>query len=500
VRESVALTEELDRDARAHLVRADGQEDICFALWYPSRGERRMTALLHRLVLPFDGEREVHGNAAFNPPYFRRALAEAVEAGAGLALLHSHPGYGWQGMSDDDVRAEQTNAGAVLSATGYPLVGLTLAARDGSWSARVWRKTAPRTYERMDCESVRVVGDGIRVSWHPRLRPSMKPREELLRTLEAWGPAAQADLARLRIGVVGLGSVGSIVAEGLARMGVERVLLLDFDRIERHNLDRVLHATAAHAAARVPKVELAAEAARASATSGSFDVDARPFSVCEEDGFRAALDCDVLFSCVDRPWARSVLNFAAYAHLIPVIDGGIALSRTPSGRMRSGEWRAHVASPGQRCLACADQYEPGLVEVERQGLLDDPSYIQQLPDDHPLRANQNVFVFGLSAASLELLQLVLLAIGPGGVGSVGGYAFRFPSSKLALLTEGCREGCFYPPLVARGELAGDPGTGRHATAEKARTATASGRTRPSPRVPSRAQGSSSGRGSSSLST
>lgn len=466
--ESVALTEAIDRQAREHLVRADGQEDICFALWYPSRGERRSTALVHGLVRPLEGDREIHGNAAFNPPYFRRALAEATRADAGLALLHSHPGSGWQDMSGDDVNAELGNAGAVMSATGLPFLGMTLAARDATWSARVWRKGAPRMYDRADCDSVRVVGDGLRVSWHPELRPVPRAREELLRTLEAWGPVAQADLARLRIGIVGLGSVGSIVCEGLARMGVERVLLLDYDRIERHNLDRVLHATADHVAARTLKVDVAATAARAGATSGAFEADARPLSISEDEGFRAALDCDVIFSCVDRPWARSVLNFAAYAHLIPVIDGGVALSRTPSGRMRSGEWRALVAAPGQRCLACAEQYEPGLVEVERQGLLDDPSYIERLPRDHPLRANQNVFVFALAAASLELLQLVLVAVGPGGVRNVGGYAFRFPSSTLARLTETCRNDCLHPPLVARGDAAGHPGTGRHVAAEQMR--------------------------------
>lgn len=465
--ESVALSGALDGRARAHLVRPDGQEDICFAIWYPSRGATRTTALIEDLVLPEDGEREVHGNAAFRPPYFERALAEARSRKAGLALLHSHPARGWQGMSRDDVNAERNNAGAVLGATGLPFVGLTLGSGDGTWSARMWARVAPRTYERRECETVRVIGAGLRVSWHPTLRPTARQREELLRTIQAWGEAAQADLARLHVGVVGLGSVGNIVGEALARMGVERVTYIDFDRVERHNLDRLLHATAAHARDRARKVEVAEASARAAATSASFEVRALPLSVCTDAGYRAALDCDVVFSCVDRPWARSVLNFVAYAHLIPVIDGGISLSRTPSGRMRSGEWRAVVAAPGRTCLACLEQYDPGLVDAERQGFLDDPPYIAQLPSDHPLRSNQNVFVFALAAASQELLQFVLLAIRPGGVCDVGPQVFRFPSWRTAMLPHVCQTWCPFPDLVARGELAGHPGTGRHRAAEEA---------------------------------
>lgn len=465
--ESVAFTGALDERARAHLVRADGQEDLCFGIWYPSLGASRNTALLHDLVLPLEGDREVHGNAAFNPPYFERALAEALQRGAGLAFLHSHPGAGWQGMSDDDVNAELGNAAAVHAATGLPFVGLTLAARDGTWSARIWKKAAPHTYERLDCENVRAIGDGLRVSWHPRLRLAPRSREELLRTIEAWGATAQADLARLHIGVVGLGSVGAIIAEALARMGVERVSYIDFDRVERHNLDRVLHATAEHARLKARKVDVAAAAGRDAKTSASFNVRALPLSICTDAGYRAALDCDVLFSCVDRPWARSVLNFIAYAHLIPVIDGGIAVSRTPSGRMRSGEWRAVVAAPGRACLACLEQYDPGLVDTERQGLLEDPKYIERLPGDHPLRANQNVFVFALAAASLELLQLVLVAVGPGGVRNIGPQVFNFPSWTTAQLAQTCASHCSYPGLVGRGEAAGHPGTGPHLAAERA---------------------------------
>src|SRR5439155_24157820 len=71
---SVAMTGAVDASAAAHLLRVDGQEDLCFALWYPSRGSSRATALVERLILPRDGERNVHGNVSFGPAFLERAL------------------------------------------------------------------------------------------------------------------------------------------------------------------------------------------------------------------------------------------------------------------------------------------------------------------------------------------------------------------------------------------------------------------------------------------
>lgn len=138
---SVAMTADVDRQARQHLLRSDRQEDICFGLWRGSKGVTRNSALLERLVLPREGERNVHGNASFEPIFLERAMSEAAANGAGLALLHSHPrSRGAQGMSRDDVAAEQGNAGAVFGSTGLPFVGLTLAG-DGAWSGRFWERT-----------------------------------------------------------------------------------------------------------------------------------------------------------------------------------------------------------------------------------------------------------------------------------------------------------------------------------------------------------------------
>ncbi len=466
---SAALPAPVHLEAIRHLLRADGQEDLCFALWHPSQGESRITALVSELILPREGERRIHGNASFMPHYFERALGIAAEEKSGLAFLHSHPGPGWQGMSGDDIDAERGQAPAAKGATGLPLIGLTLGT-DGAWSARFWEKTAPRTYLRRWCSHVRVVGERLAVTYAESLMPRPRLKEELQRTVSAWGEDIQANLARLYIGVVGAGSVGSIVAEALARIGIIRIKLIDFDTVEFVNLDRLLHATSVDARLCRSKVQTLARALYKSATADGFRVDEVEKSVGEEGGFRAALDCDVLFCCVDRPWGRSVLNLVAYAHLIPVIDGGIQIEVNKRRELRRADWKAHIASPERRCLECLGQYDPGLVSAEREGYFDDPKYVAGLPTDHPMRRNENVFAFSLGAASFQLLQMLMMIVAPLGIANAGEQMYHFVPG---LLDEPgfhkCKENCLYPALIAKGDSTGLLVTGRHVNAEKVRT-------------------------------
>lgn len=452
VTNSVAMSTETHGALAVHLLQhysRSRQEDLCFALWRPSTGRSRLTGLVYEVILPEEGERKLQGNVSFEGRYFERALAMAVGAGAGLAFLHSHPSPGWQGMSRDDVVAEERLAPRAFAATGHPLLGMTLGT-DGAWSGRFWFRRGRGQYEREWCGSVRVVGDGLACTFHDKLAPPPPYREELRRTTSAWGASKQRDLARLRIGIVGVGSVGGLVAEAVCRQGTEDVMLIDFDSVEKHNLDRLVHATPSDIGRL--KVETSAARLTACATSGNFRVEALPVSITMEDGFRAVLDCDVIFSCVDRPWPRYVLNTIAAAHLIPVIDGGVRVSMTAKGNMRGADWRAHAILPGHACLACIGQYDPADVALERTGLLDDPSYISGLPLSHPARQNENVFSFGMNAAGLQMLQFLSMVVQPAGIAVPGPLNYHFATASLdrGEAVE-CNAGCYFPGLTALGD-------------------------------------------------
>lgn len=448
---SVAMSADIDAVLARHLLRPDRQEDICFALWYPSTGGTRTTALLHSLILPREGERQVHGTASFNAGYFQRALVEAAKVGAGLAVLHSHPlGTGWQGMSKDDVAAEHGHAASALGATNFPLVGLTLAG-NRTWSARIWQRVAPRQYASKSCATVRVVGQRLSLSYNDALLPAPVARPEQVRTVSAWGEESQRHLVRVKVGVVGAGSVGGMVAEALARTGIVDVVLIDFDDIKRHNLDRLLYAGEPDIGAM--KVQTLGRRLREVATASPFSVAPVVASVCDEEGLKGALDCDVLFSCVDRPHGRHVLNALAYAHLIPVIDGGIAVRTNRSGRLASADWRAHYVAPGKACMHCLGQYLASDVSLEREGLLDDPAYIEGLPKDHHLRASENVFAFSMACGSLQMLQFLAMIVAPLGRSDTKPQLYHFVGGFMEQQNmEACSAECLMPSMVGIGDL------------------------------------------------
>ncbi|HEX3387133.1 MAG TPA: ThiF family adenylyltransferase, partial [Mucilaginibacter sp.] len=423
---------------------------------------------ISKIILPEEGDRHVHGNVGFMPSYLERTWKIAAKDKEGIVFLHAHPTGGWQGMSRDDIAAETGLAPAVMGVTKLPLLGLTLGT-DGAWSARFWIKNElkKRTFDRKWCENVRVISKKLTITFNDDLLPPNFDIGKQLRTISAWGEKAQEDLSRLRIGIIGLGSVGSMVAEILARTGISYFTLIDFDPVEEKNLDRLTNVFTSDIGK--AKVEVIKAAILKSGTSPSIEVVSCGYSVCEKEGFLEALNCDIIFCCVDRPWPRQVINFISYAYLIPVVDGGILVRTNKSNtKLVGADWKAHTIGYLRPCLECIGQYKAENAMLEKLGYLDDPSYLKDFPDAAKLNAHENVFAFGSHLASMEVLQMLSLFLAPGNIADLGQQMYHFVLGNMAISRISCHENCFFPTILGKGDYSGIEVTDKHLIAEQSR--------------------------------
>ncbi len=461
------MTGSTHRELSELLVRHDGQEDLCLALYRPSTGRTRSTALVYEPIAPAAGDRHVHGNVTVTADYILRGAGLAQESESGLVVLHSHPGgRAWQRMSGPDRDAEASYANLVRELTGMPLVGMTLAGGDAAWSARHWDTGVGSMVAPTECTHVRVVDDRFAVTWNDALAPPPSPNRHQARTVSAWGETVQADLARLRVLVVGAGSVGLDVAVRLAASGHRHITIMDFDVVEEHNLDRLIGGTQRDALLRRPKTYVARREALRAATASDPRIRISDLSICEPDGLREALDHDIIICCVDRPWPRAVLNSLAYTDLIPVVDGGIAIDTHANFTMRGATWRSHIVRPGRPCMNCSRQLDMGRVALDIQGLLDDPTYIGSVGVGAD--GGQNVALLSINVAATLLAQYVSFIVAPAGIGDPGPLQYILSTHELEHLKVATNPDCMYEPSCPIGDARQDL-TGHHAAAEIARS-------------------------------
>jgi molybdopterin-synthase adenylyltransferase len=132
--------------------------------------------------------------------------------------------------------------------------------------------------------------------------------------------ADQVRLLNASAAIVGLGGLGGTVLEILARAGVGRLLLIDGDRFEEHNLNRQLVCTQT----RIGEFKAQAAARRVLEINPSVHVDARTVFLTESNAVELIGDCDVVLDCLDNIVVRFMVEQAARTAHIPMISAAVA--------------------------------------------------------------------------------------------------------------------------------------------------------------------------------
>lgn len=348
---SLTIPAHLWGQLRAHLFPGDRAEHGAVLLAGWADGPRGLRLLARDLITARDGIDYLpgqYGHRALSATFVRDAALRARDEHSAYIPVHNHGGTTAVGFSATDLASHQRGYPALRQLTGTPVCALVLA--EQAAAGDLWLPDGTRTH----LAEVTVPGNNLL-----RLRPRPAPagtsisgsryaRQELL-----FGEVGQRAFREMRVAVVGLGGAGTLLTEGLARLGVGHLVLVDDDTVEDSNLPRLVGAEQGDVGRL--KTELAARLARrAQPGVGLTVLDKR----VEDPAARHELtQCDWIFLAADGAAARYWVNATAQGYLVPATQVGVKI---PVHQGVVGQ--IHVVSrlvlPGTGCLRCDGLINP----------------------------------------------------------------------------------------------------------------------------------------------
>jgi hypothetical protein len=394
-----------------HLVMPEGMYDKLHGHLYPGdhdehgavlacgmahTSDGRIRLLARALHLAQDGVDYVPGKRGYRmlrAEFIRKRIIECRDEKLVYLAIHNHGGTDHVEFSGADLRSHERGYPALLDiARGMPVGALVFAGC--AVAGDIWLPDG----NRVELDDACIIGRRLRKIALKPLRHSKASDIDFDRQVRLFGDAGQAILAGATVAIIGVGGVGSLLAQYLAHLGVRNFILIDPDRIEITNLPRVVGATRWDARAffmRSPwpkwvqdlaqktathKVAIAKRVIRAANRRAC--TEALPFDVLEPEVAAKLLNCDYLFLAADSMRARLLVNAIVHQYLIPAVQvGSKVVHEKETGEITGVHTIVRPMTPECGCLWCnqlisrAKLQEEGQTERERQAqrYVDDPT-------------------------------------------------------------------------------------------------------------------------------
>ena len=296
------------------------------------------------------------GYRALNPSFIHRQIVRCRDRRLAYLAVHNHDSDRHVGFSQIDFTSHERGYPALRDiGKGVPVGALVFGHR--SVAADIWLPDGTRRI----LGTYRVIGPTIkRLYSRPMAAFESTPAHD--RQVRMFGVAGQAVLGRSKVAVVGLGGIGSIVAEYLARLGVGHLVLIDPDRIENTNLSRVVGATSVDVETGQLKTQIAVRHARE--VTDDAILDAIPEDVAKSSIAAILCDCDFIFLAADSMRARLLVNAVTHQYLIPAIQIGAKIRANESGSIEDAMSAVRHLRPRHGCLWCNGLIDQAQLAIE----------------------------------------------------------------------------------------------------------------------------------------
>ena len=340
---------------QAHLFQADRREHaavVLAGLANTPEGPRLLAREIVAAREPQDYRIGENGHMSLQASFIHRYITQCRDRHLVYLAAHNHGGSGRVAFSDVDLASHERGYGALLDiAEGMPVGALVLAneaietdlwlsqrARTSLRSGNILKETMHRVYPNPNMRA--------RTHSMPLRDGDFFDRQALL-----FGQAGQSLLQSAKIAVIGLGGIGALVSEYLARLGVGSLVLIDPDRIEASNFSRIVGARTDDIKIGSRKIDIANRLAREA--QPAIHVDAIAGDFARLDVAQTILNCDYLFLAADSMRARLVFNAIVQQYFIPGVQLGSKIVIDPkSGAVTSAFSVVRHVRPGIGCLLC----------------------------------------------------------------------------------------------------------------------------------------------------
>ena len=358
-------------ELQRHLFPGDGDEHGAVILAGTCESDRGLRLVAREIHLAKDGVDYVPGKRGYRmlrAEFIQSRILRARDRRLAYLAIHNHGGTDSVAFSRDDMASHERGYPALLDiAQGMP-VGALVFARSAV-SGDLWFPGCDRAL----LSHATVVGHRRQLLFPMPERKAaavgMYDRQSRL-----FGDAGQELLRRTRVGIVGLGGAGSILAELLGRLGVGEFVLADPDRADVTNLPRLIGARRRDAVVqswvprviadrlRRPKIRMAARNIRRA--NPKVQIEAMTRNFLDEDVAAHFTDCDFLFLAADTMGARLLFNAIVYQYGIPGIQVGAKIPVAKDGSVGNVFCVSRMVTPEQGCLWCNGLINPGRLQDE----------------------------------------------------------------------------------------------------------------------------------------
>lgn len=404
---TLSLTTEQHQLLQNFLFPGDGKEAVAILLCGRRAGDRRHRLVvrdIHRIPYEACSERtaeRVTWSTELLEPLLERAEADRLS----VIKVHSHPG-GYSAFSDTDDAADRQLLPMIAGWVDADIPhGSAVMLPDGQMFGRVWQPDD----EFVPLAVINVVGDDLHF-WYADAGSAALP-SFVASHAQAFGEGTVQRLGRLSVAVIGCSGTGSPVIEQLFRLGVGELILVDDDRMEDRNVNRISSSTMQDVRDNRAKVDVLSDAIRR-ADLGTHVIPLRknlwnPEVICE------VAQCDIVFGCMDTVDGRFLLNLLATYYNLPYFDIGVrldAVSEGPEkGRIREVCGTVHYLQPGRSGLLSRGLFT--LQQVSEAGLRrrDPEAHARQVEDGYiagVIEHRPAVISVNTFAASLAVNELL----------------------------------------------------------------------------------------------